>query len=117
LSKLRLLERGLLEASQGIDDIQLRVSRVQGRAKEGRNQEHEGDGGSEGEGEFGVSDESPEEFIARINLYVAIHLARAPQNTRDSYKDGLIYQTRKDLINEFLKACILKKCQNGDCSW
>jgi len=106
-----------LEASQGIDDIQLRVSRVQGRAKEGRNQGHEGDEGSEEEQESGVSDESPEEFIARINLYVAIHLARAPQHTRDSYKEGLIYQTRKDLINEFLKACILKKCQNGDCSW
>jgi len=103
-----------LEASQGIDDIQLRVSRAQGRVKGGKD---EGDEGSEEEQETGVSDESPQEFIARINLYVAIHLARAPQNTRDSYKDALIYQTRKDLINEFLKACILKKCQNGDCSW
>ena len=117
LAKLRLLERGLLEASQGIDDIQLRVSRVQGRAKGEKNREDEGDEGSEEEQEPGVSDESPQEFIARINLYVAIHLARAPQNTRDSYKDALIYQTRKDLINEFLKACILKKCQNSDCSW
>jgi DNA-directed RNA polymerase I subunit RPA1 len=117
LAKLRLLERGLLEASQGVDDIQLRVSRVQGRVNGEKNQEDEGDEGSEQEQEPGVSDESPQEFIARINLYVAIHLARAPQNTRDSYKDALIYQTRKDLINEFLKACILKKCQNSDCSW
>ena len=106
-----------MEASQGIDDIQLRVSRVQGRAKGEKNREDEGDEESEEEQEPGVSDESPQEFIARINLYVAIHLARAPQNTRDSYKDALIYQTRKDLINEFLKACILKKCQNSDCSW
>lgn len=106
-----------MEASQGVDDIQLRVSRVQGRAKGRKNQEDEGDEESEVEQEPGVSDESPQEFMARINIYVAIHLARAPQNTRDSYKDALIYQTRKDLINEFLKACILKKCQNSDCNW
>ena len=106
-----------MEAAQGVDDIQLRVSRTKEQAKGEKNQEDDGDEGSEQEQEPGVSDESPQEFIARINLYVAIHLGRAPQNTRDSYKDGLIYQTRKDLINEFLKACILKKCQNSDCSW
>ena len=64
-----------------------------------------------------VSQETPQAFIARISLYVAIHLARAPNNTRDSYKDPLVYQARKDLINEFLKNCVLKKCQNNDCGW
>lgn len=64
-----------------------------------------------------VPDETPTEFIARINLYVAIHLARAPKNTRDSYKDTSVYQARKDLINEFLKLCMSRKCQNSDCGW
>lgn len=99
----------MLEAALGVDDIQLRVGRKKAKTS-----------GAEGEemqehGDEDVPDETPHEFIARINLYVAIHLARAPKNTRDSYKDGLIYQTRKDLINDFLRNCILKKCQKGDC--
>jgi len=97
LAKLRLLERGLLDAAQGVDAMQLRTQR-----------------NKDSEEEF--SRESPQAFIARINLYVAIHLARTPNNTH-SYKDTLVYQTRKDLINEFLKSCILKKCQNSDCGW
>ncbi|KAF8812281.1 beta and beta-prime subunits of DNA dependent RNA-polymerase [Phlegmacium glaucopus] len=97
LAKLRLLERGLLDAAQGVDDMQLIINR-----------------NKDGEEEDGPR-ETPHAFIARINLYVAIHLARAPNNTRDSHKDTLIYQARKDLINEFLKLCIQKKCQNSDC--
>lgn len=108
LAKLRLLERGLLEAALGVDDIHLRVGKKKSKTS-----------GAEGEemieDEEDVPDETTSEFTARINLYVAIHLARAPKNTRDSYKDGLIYQTRKDLINDFLRSCITKKCQNGDC--
>ncbi|KDR83917.1 hypothetical protein GALMADRAFT_236414 [Galerina marginata CBS 339.88] len=108
LAKLRLLERGLLEAAQGVDDIQLRVRKSKGQ---------KGDDGEDvsDEEEPDFPDETPHEFIARINLYVAIHLARAPKSTRDSYKDGPIYQARKDLINDFLKSCLLKKCQNNDC--
>lgn len=63
-----------------------------------------------------VPDETPQQFMARINLYVAIHLSRAKGNTRDNYKDALVYQARKELVNDFLKNTILKKCQNGDCS-
>lgn len=107
LAKLRLLERGLLEAALGVDDIQLRVGKKKSKTS--------GADGEEMEEDEEVPDETSHEFIARINLYVAIHLARAPKNTRDSYKDGLIYQTRKDLINDFLRNCITKKCQNGDC--
>lgn len=98
MAKIRLLERGLLDAAQGVDDMQLRTQRNKDKEEE-------------------VSRESPQAFIARINLYVAIHLARTPNNTRDSYKDALVYQARKDLINDFLKSCLLKKCQNSDCGW
>ncbi|KAF9478153.1 beta and beta-prime subunits of DNA dependent RNA-polymerase [Pholiota conissans] len=114
LAKLRLLERGLLEAAQGVDDIKLRV-RSKEKKKPKANDEGDEEESVEEEEEPGVPDETPELFIGRINLYVAIHLSRAPKNTRDSYKDGLIYQARKDLINDFLKSCILKKCQNDDC--
>ncbi|KAF8165499.1 hypothetical protein B0H34DRAFT_743123 [Crassisporium funariophilum] len=101
-SKLRLLERGLMDAAQGIDDIHLRVR--------GKDEED-----SEETDKVKQPDETPHEFIARLNLYVAVHLSRVPENTRDSYKDGLIYQARKDVINEFLRICMMKKCQNDDC--
>jgi len=60
-------------------------------------------------------DETSDEFVARVNLYVSVHIARAFGSKRDHYKDGLVYQTRKELINEFLKATILTRCQNADC--
>lgn len=117
VAKIRLLERGLLEAAQGIDDIHLRVRPKEKKKPVGNDREGDTSAEEEEEEEPEVPDESPSEFIARLNLYVAIHLARSPKNNRDSYKDGLVYQARKDLINEFLKSCMLKKCQNGDCSW
>lgn len=113
MAKLRLLERGLLEAAQGVDDIRLRVKQKKTKPPKGE----EGEDASDDDKDPDIPDEAPHEFIARLNLYVAIHLSRSPTSTRDSYKDGLIYQTRKDLINEFLKACISKKCQNEDCGW
>ena len=87
-----------MDAAQGVDDMQLRTQRNKDK-------------------EEGASQESPQAFIARINLYVAIHIARTPNSNRDSYKDALVYQARKDLINDFLKSCLLKKCQNSDCGW
>ena len=64
-------------------------------------------------------DESPDEtlesFEQRLNLFVSIHLARASSSKRDDYKDGLVFRTRKDLIQEFRKVIQVKKCQNEGC--
>jgi DNA-directed RNA polymerase, beta'' subunit/160 kD subunit len=76
--------------------------------------EHEEEEGDKKKPE--TPDETLQEFTTRVNLYVAVHLSRASGSKRDHYKDGLVFQTRKDLINEFLKATILSKCQNGDCN-
>ncbi len=105
--KLRLVERGLLEAAQAVEDIRIRRRKT---TEDNREDDVSDDGA-------GFSEESQQEFITRINLYVAIHLARARDTTRDSYKESLIYQTRKDLINEFLKATMLQRCRNIDCGW
>lgn len=120
MAKLRLLERGLLDAAQGVDDITLRVGRKQEKekkrkSKKGDDEEEDQDDDEEDANDPEVPDETPQGFMTRINLYVAIHLHRASSSKRDNYKDGLVYQTRKDVINDFLKSCILKKCQNGDC--
>ena len=62
-----------------------------------------------------TSDESAESFEQRINLFVHIHLARASGSKRDHYKETLVFQTRKDLIQEFRKVIQVKKCQNEGC--
>lgn len=109
MAKLRLVERGLLDAAQGVDDIQIRARRRKTTEDDGEDDASEDD--------EGLAAETQQEFTTRINLYVAIHLARAGDATRDSYKESLVYQTRKDLINEFLKATMIKKCHNIDCGW
>jgi hypothetical protein len=110
MAKLRLIERGLLEEAQGLDDMTIRAKR--------RKVNPDGDGGGEAvKDEKSVPEETPQEFMTRIHLYVAVQLSRNAGKTRDSYKDGISYQTKKDLITEFLKATILKKCQNSDCNW
>lgn len=59
--------------------------------------------------------ESLEAFQHRVNLYVALQLQKASSSTRDSYKDEQVYQMRKEIIGDFIKATILKKCKNSDC--
>ena len=73
------------------------------------------DAQSDDEGDDGAPGESFEQFQARINLFVQIHLMRTPNSKRDHYKDGLVYQARKELINSFLKTTLTKQCQNNDC--
>ncbi|KAK1231823.1 hypothetical protein PQX77_005037 [Marasmius sp. AFHP31] len=127
VGKFRLLEYGLLEAAHGLDDLQRAVTaraKVESK-KKGKNknatQGEEEDNSEESEDPDNVGDkdseedESPVEFMSRVNRYVALHLSLASGSTRDSYKDGLVYQARKELINEFLKATILSRCQNEGC--
>lgn len=83
---------------------------------EGSEEEEEEDTASAKQGDD-VPDEKPHEFIARVNLYVAVHLSRAPTSRRDDYKDGLVFQTRKELIQEFLRTTLSSKCHNNDCGW
>ncbi|KAF8639898.1 hypothetical protein AX17_001150 [Amanita inopinata Kibby_2008] len=119
VAKLRLLERGLLDAAQGVDDLHLitRKKVKKKSSKVGGNAENSSDGEdvTMDTEEAEIPDETVEQFMRRINFFVAVHLARSPSSKRDHYKDTLVYQTRKEVINEFLKATVLNKCQNGDC--
>jgi DNA-directed RNA polymerase I subunit RPA1 len=92
-----LLEHGLLEAALGVDDLGLRVRRPT-------------------DDDNDAPEESPEAFQQRVDLFVRVHLARASTSKRDDYKNTLVYQTRKDLISEFLKATITRKCNNNGCN-
>lgn len=56
------------------------------------------------------------EFKARVRLFVQLSLKNAPVASRDDYKDGPVYQARKDVIQAFLKAAVAcKKCNR--CDW
>ncbi|KAL5507950.1 hypothetical protein ACEPAH_5568 [Sanghuangporus vaninii] len=100
IAKLRLLDRGILSTSHAIDDMRIKVS----RASE-----------DEGEDEETNEGESLEEFTKRINLLVWLSIRANPESRRDHYKEGLVYQARKDVIAEFLSATDRKKCENKDC--
>ncbi|TFY66559.1 hypothetical protein EVG20_g4537, partial [Dentipellis fragilis] len=100
-AKLRLLEHGLLDAAKGLDDIRMAT-----RKKADLMDEEEDD----------TPEETLESFEGRVNAYVLICLHRASGSRRDDYKDSLVFQARKDLIVEFLKAAVgVRKCQNPDC--
>lgn len=101
VAKLRLLEHGLLIAAQTLDDVHVNVKKSKKRLEENEEDEE--------------VIESDHAFEQRINAYVAVHLAAASSSKRDSYKDGQVYQARKQLIEEFLKATMVKKCKNPGC--
>lgn len=100
VAKLRLLEYGFLVAAKALDDINYTTK------KKRRADEEEDDEPAE----------SYEEYEQRINLYVAAHMATASGSKRDSYKDGLVYQARKDVIQDFIKTTMTRKCQNRNCN-
>lgn len=72
----------------------------------------------EGEGEVEERVEEPlHAFQARLDAYANICIQKANKKgvKSNSYKDGSVYQTRKDLIADFLANAKLKKCQNPEC--
>jgi len=50
--------------------------------------------------------------VGRINDYVEKAFKVHGKRQRDAYKDELVFQTRKEVITEFLKYAMLKKCAN-----
>ncbi|QRW08992.1 DNA-directed RNA polymerase III subunit C5 [Ceratobasidium sp. AG-Ba] len=94
-AKLTLLDRGLLTASVDVDELIMRP---------GVKSDPDGPEG-----------ETIDEFKERVKMFVQFHLENAPSTTTDNYKDGPVYQARKDVIQSFLKAAVAcKKCNNCD---
>jgi DNA-directed RNA polymerase I subunit RPA1 len=88
------LEHGLLEAALDVDNITLHTA---------------------SDDDEDSRDETIPELEGRVNLFVMVHLSKASGSKRDHYKDSLVYQARKDLIQEFLRSTITKKCSNEGC--
>lgn len=59
--------------------------------------------------------ETYEQFEKRVNAFVAVTIHRNAPTKRDNYKDGSVFQERKNLIAQFIKSTHAKKCQNSSC--
>lgn len=94
-----MLEHGLLIAAKSLDDLRIVTEKKAGKLEEDDDE----------------PTETFEDYQLRVNAFVAMHLASASSSKRDNYKDGQVYQERKAVIHEFLKATITKKCQNPGC--
>ena len=94
MAKLRLLDHGMLDAASALNDLHMKA----------RNKENE----SEDEVE------TLEAFEQRVQAFVYLNLMRAT-GSRDNYKHSLVYQARRDLIQQILKASLLRRCQKPRC--
>ncbi|KAF9782967.1 hypothetical protein BJ322DRAFT_1008844 [Thelephora terrestris] len=92
VAKLRLLERGLLIAAEKVDEMQLHKAKDEESAEEAKD-------------EVALN-------VQRINDYVETAFKVHGKGSRDAYKNELVFQTRKEVITEFLKYTMLKKCAN-----
>lgn len=84
----------MLDAASSLDNLHMRPKK------------NEKDAGNE--------PETLEAFAQRVQAFVQLSLLRA-SGSRDDYKHSLVYQERKDLIQQIVKASLLKRCQNPGC--
>jgi hypothetical protein len=96
VAKLRLLEHGMLDAALSLNDLHIKP-----KSKD----QNSGDE---------IETETLEAFEQRLQAFVQINLLRA-SGSRDNYKHSLVFQARKDLIQDILKTSLINKCQNLAC--
>lgn len=94
MAKLRLLDYGMLDAASALDNLHIRPKTKGHNAKDDA--------------------ETLDAFEQRVQAFVQLNLLRA-SGSRDNYKHGLVYQARKDLIQQILKASLMKRCQKPGC--
>ena len=94
VARLRLLDHGMLDAASALDNLHMRPKTK--------------------EQDDGNDVETLQAFEQRVQAFVQLNLLRA-SGSRDNYKHTLVYQARKDLIQQILKASLLKRCQNPGC--
>ncbi|KAH9077239.1 beta and beta-prime subunits of DNA dependent RNA-polymerase [Lactarius deliciosus] len=96
VAKLRLLEHGMLDAAMALNDLHMKPKRKDPIS------------GDE------IETETLEAFEQRVQAFVQLNLLRA-SGSRDNYKHSLVFQARKDLIQDVLKTSLINKCQNPGC--
>lgn len=94
MAKLRLLDHGMLDAANALTDLHIKPK--------------------DNEDETEDEAETLKAFEGRVQVFVHLNLLRAT-GSRDNYKHSLVYQARRDLIQEILKASLLRRCQKPGC--
>jgi len=96
-AKLKLLEYGLLDSANLLDDVNLGDQDVRGKE----------DGPKE----------TVEDYVKRLDEIVRLHLSRSSSARRGDYKDGPVYQARKRVIDDFIKTAQSnsKRCSRSEC--
>jgi len=94
VARLRLLDHGMLDAASALDNLHIK--------SKSKSLDTETD------------TETLEAFEKRVQAFVQFNLMRA-SGSRDNYKHNLVYQARKELIQQILRASLLKRCQNTGC--
>ncbi len=80
-----------MDSADALDEIHIKVKVAEKDKGEGETLEGEDD-----------SEETIHDFEKRINLFVLVQIRQFSNRTRDSYKDGLVYQARKAVLCRFL---------------
>jgi len=95
--KLKLLEYGLLDSANLLDDVNLGDQDVRGKE----------DGPKE----------TVEGYEKRLDKIVRLELSRSSSARRGDYKDGPVYQARKRVIDDFIKTAQSnsKRCSRSEC--
>ncbi|WOO77423.1 DNA-directed RNA polymerase I subunit rpa1 [Vanrija pseudolonga] len=102
IARLRLLDAGLLEESHYVANFRPQTG-DRGAAAEDAEEE---------DADVSVPAETAAEFILRMELYVKTVLkAKKARDNRDDYKDGLVFEERRRVLNEFGKK-IWSKCSH-----
>lgn len=103
-ARMILLERGLVTDSDDLASVNIQAVKPLAKAKAAR----EGQGDDTGE--------SLVEYEERLWKHITNAVKKAKRAgincDRDSYKSAICFDKRKDLIHEFLKSTIRKKCSN-----
>jgi DNA-directed RNA polymerase I subunit RPA1 len=92
-AKLKLLEYGLLNPANVLDELNLGDQNMQRK------------------------EETVEGFEKRLDQHVRIHLSKSSSARRGDYKDGPVYQARKRVIEDFIKAAQSnsRRCSRSEC--
>ena len=93
-AKLRLLDHGMLDAASALNNLHIKSSKKEDESED--------------------EAETLEAFEQRVQVFVQLNLLRAT-GSRDNYKHSLVYQARRDLIQQILKASLLRRCQKLGC--
>ena len=108
-AKLQLLDYGLVHAANTLDDFVAQPAGSDKKAKGKGKKSSAGAEGSDGEAAAdGAAFVTPAQYKLQVDAYVAHRLAQHPDARQNDFKIGIVYDARRKLIAELLKAVVAR---------